>query len=63
MSQQKEEMSDEKQGRVQVSDLPQKEETLKEGEAKNVKGGGGLPGGVVASRAGVGEEIPQNSTK
>ena len=58
MSQQKEEMSDEKQGRVQVSDLPQKEETLKDGEAKNVKGGGGLSGGVVA-RTHVGEEIPQ----
>jgi hypothetical protein len=57
MSHQKEDRSDEKQGGVQINDLPQKEEELQPDEAKNVKGGGGLTGGVVGSRS-KGEEIP-----
>ena len=56
---QNEEMSDEKQGRVEINELPQKEEELKTDEAKEVKGGGGLSGGVIASRKQIGEEIPQ----
>jgi hypothetical protein len=55
MSQQKEEKSKEK---VQVKDLPLKEKELTEEEAKEVRGGGGTPGGV-ANRSGIGEEIPQ----
>ena len=55
MSQQKEEMSNEKQGTVHVNDLPRKLEELTEGEASNVRGGGS--GGV--SNRSVGEEIPQ----
>ncbi|HSB29040.1 MAG TPA: hypothetical protein VLE19_14335 [Pyrinomonadaceae bacterium] len=48
--------------RVQVSNLPQQEKELKDKEAENVKGGGGLAGGVLAgggSVAHIGEEIPQ----
>jgi len=48
-----------KQNRVQVDNLPQQEKELKDREAENVKGGGGLPGGVVANR--IGEEIPQRN--
>ena len=44
-------------GRIRVGNLPRQEKELKKGEAENVKGGGGLPGGVVPSH--VGEEIPQ----
>lgn len=55
MSQQKEEMSKEK---VQVKDLPPKEKELTDEEARNVRGGGGTPAGVV-NRSGIGEEIPQ----
>ena len=58
MSHQNEAMSDEKQGRVEVNNLPQKEEELKTDEAKDVKGGGGLSGGVIANKH-IGEEIPQ----
>ena len=56
MSQQKEEMSNEKEGRVEVNDLPPKLEELTEGEAKEVRGGGGAPTGV---KTHIGEEIPQ----
>ena len=45
-------------GRIQVGNLPQQEKKLKKQEAENVKGGGGLPGGVVPTSH-VGEEIPQ----
>jgi len=44
--------------RIQVGNLPQQEKQLKDKEAENVKGGGGLSGGVVPSH--VGEEIPQS---
>jgi len=57
MSQEKEEMSNEKQRTVQVDDLPRKLEELTEGEASNVRGGGGTSGGVNYRSAG--EEIPQ----
>jgi hypothetical protein len=46
MNHQQEEMANEKQGRVQVNDLPQKVEELKEGEAQDVKGGGGAASGA-----------------
>jgi hypothetical protein len=42
---QMEEMSHEKQGRVQVDDLPQPQKELKSDEAKDVKGGGSKAGG------------------
>ena len=48
-----------KQNRVQVGSLPQQDKELKDREAEKVKGGGGLPGGVVASH--IGEEIPQKN--
>ena len=54
-----EQKSEAKTSRIQVGNLPQEEKTLKEKEAENVKGGGGLAGGVIASH--VGEEIPQKS--
>jgi hypothetical protein len=44
--------------RIQVGNLPQQEKELKDQEAESVKGGGGLPGGVVPTSH-VGEEIPQ----
>ena len=47
-----------KTSRVQVGNLPQQEKELKDQEAENVKGGGGLSGGVVAH---IGEEIPQKN--
>lgn len=46
-----------KTSRVEVSNLPAQEKQLKDEEAANVKGGGGLGGGVFASH--IGEEIPQ----
>ena len=48
-----------KTSRVQVGNLQQQEKELKDREAENVKGGGGVPGGVVANH--VGEEIPQRN--
>jgi len=48
---------EQKPGRINVGNLPQQEKKLKKQEAENIKGGGGLPGGVVPSH--VGEEIPQ----
>jgi hypothetical protein len=47
-----------KVSRVQVDNLPQQEKELKDQEAENVKGGGGLSGGVVCH---IGEEIPQKN--
>ena len=55
MSQQKEKKSKEKR---RVKDLPPKEKKLTANEAKKVRGGGGVPGGMVGQR-GIGEEIPQ----
>jgi hypothetical protein len=54
MSQREEERSKEK---IQVKDLPLKEKELTEDEARKVRGGGGVSGGV--NRTGTGEEIPQ----
>lgn len=61
MSQQKEEMSDKKQGAVKLDDLPRRQEGLTGEEARQVKGGGGVSGGVLPTqqRAPIGEEIPQ----
>ena len=53
--------SEAKTSRVQVDNLPQQAKELKDHEAEKIKGGGGLPGGVVASH--VGEEIPQTTNK
>ena len=61
MSKEKEQQPEEKKGRVSVGNLSQPEKELKEREAENIKGGGGLSGGVVA-RGGaqsISEEIPQ----
>jgi hypothetical protein len=61
-----------KAGRVQVGNLPQQEKELKDKEAENVKGGGGVTGGVIKKFAGeeipqrnlyAGEEIPQTTRK
>ena len=48
-----------KTGRVQVGSLPQQDKELKDQEAENVKGGGGVSGGVLVSH--IGEEIPQRN--
>ena len=50
-----------KTGRVQVGNLPQQEKELKDQEAEDIKGGGGLGGGVFASH--IGEEIPQTTKR
>lgn len=39
--------ADDKKGRITVSNLPQQEKELREQEAENIKGGGGLSGGVL----------------
>jgi len=57
MSNSTDQKNEAKTGRIQVGNLPQQEKELKGQEAENVKGGGGLSGGVVPSH--VGEEIPQ----
>jgi len=63
MSKPKEQKPEDNKGRVRVGNLPQQEEELKEREAENIKGGGGLSGGVVArgeyQLSHIGEEIPQ----
>ena len=46
--------------RVKVGNLPQEEQELKDREAENIKGGGGLAGGVVPTSH-IGEEIPQTT--
>ena len=51
--------SEEKPGRVGVGDLPQREEELKESEAKQIRGGGGSAASGVNWRRPGGEEIPQ----
>ena len=56
MSNSTEQKPEAKTSRVQVGNLPQHEKELKDQEAENVKGGGGLSGGVVSH---IGEEIPQ----
>ena len=60
MSHQMKEMSDEKQGKVEVNDLPREQEELTDEEAKQTKGGGGMSGGVLkGGLKPIGEEIPQ----
>ena len=56
MNQQKKEASEERADRVRVNDLPQQPEELKDSEARDINGGGGLPGGVTMGRKG--EETP-----
>ena len=51
-----------KTNRVQVGNLPQQEKELTDQEAENVKGGGGLSGGVVCASH-IGEEIPQKTQR
>ena len=48
---------EENKGRVEVNDLPQKEEELKGDEAKEIKGGGRLGGGGTDGTP-TDEEIP-----
>ena len=59
MSKPEEQKPEDNKGRVRVGNLPQQEEELKEREAGNIKGGGGVPGGVVGQLSHIGEEIPQ----
>jgi len=59
MSNSTEQKPEEKTSRVQIGNLPQQQRELKDQEAEKVKGGGGLPGGVVANH--IGEEIPQRN--
>jgi hypothetical protein len=59
MSNTTEQKTETKTSRVQVGNLPQQEKELKAQEAEMVKGGGGVPGGVVANH--IGEEIPQKN--
>ena len=51
--------SQSKTSRVQVANLPQNDKELKNQEAADVKGGGGLSGGVINNH--IGEEIPQRN--
>ena len=69
MSNSTQQKSEPKTNRVQIDNLIEQEQELKEKEAENVKGGGGLSGGVVGGGGGlsggvlrsnqIGEEIPQ----
>jgi len=60
MSKPKEQKPENTKGRVRVGNLPQQEEELKGREAGNIKGGGGVSGGVVLrGESHIGEEIPQ----
>ena len=52
--------TDAKTNRVQVGNLPRQDKELKDKEAENVKGGGGLSGGVIRTSH-IGEEIPQKN--
>lgn len=45
--------------RIQVGNLPQQEKELQDKEASEIKGGGGLSGGVIQPPGG--EEIPQRN--
>ena len=51
--------SETKTSRVEIGNLPQEEKELKNNEAENIKGGGGLSGGVIQPPGG--EEIPQRN--
>lgn len=55
MRQQKEKRSKEKRT---INDLPPKQKELTKAEARKVRGGGGVGGGVI-ERSGIGEEIPR----
>ena len=58
MSTPKEQKPEDKKGRVAVGNLPQQETELKDREAESIKGGGGVPGGVLLGRApGAGGEV------
>lgn len=63
MSNATDQKTEETTSRVKVSNLPEQEKELKQAEAANIKGGGGLSGGVVergnATVKHIGEEIPQ----
>lgn len=56
MSNSTQQNSEAKTSRVQVGELPPQEKELESQEADQVKGGGGLAGGVFPSR--IGEEVP-----
>jgi hypothetical protein len=56
MSSKPEQQKSEDKGRVEVEDLPRKEEELKNEEAKQIRGGGANSGVNVRH---IGEEIPQ----
>ena len=57
MSSKPEQQKSEDKGRVEVEDLPRKEEELENEEAKQIRGGGGANSGVNVRH--IGEEIPQ----
>lgn len=47
MSKAREQQAEEKEKRISVGNLPQPVNELSERETENIKGGGGVPGGVV----------------
>ena len=57
MSSKPEQQKSEDKGRVEVENLPRKEEELKNEEAKRIRGGGAADSGVNLRH--IGEEIPQ----
>ena len=57
MSSKSEQQKSEDKGRVEVENLPRKEQELKNEEAKGIRGGGASDRGVDLRH--IGEEIPQ----
>jgi len=51
MSQRRTKKTSEETARVKVGTLSPQDRELKNGEASNIKGGGGSPGGVLGDRA------------
>lgn len=50
MSKRKQEKSSDKNARVKVRNLPQQDREVKNSEAANVRGGGGMTGGVLGDK-------------
>ena len=51
MSQQRTKKTSDKDARVKVGKLSQQDRELKNGEANNIRGGGGAPGGVLGDKS------------
>ena len=54
MSKRRTKKTSDEDARVKVGKLSQQDRELKSGEAKNIRGGGGLSGGVIGDRPGDG---------